>query len=390
MIELLNEHKMKKQINQYFIIPLLICAFSCGNKHTDQGGQETPAAANEVSLDSIQLVQSGLATGSLQSMNIAATVRVSGKIDVPPQNMVSVSMPLGGYLKSTKLLPGMHINKGEVIAVMEDQQYIQLQQDYLMAKAQKKLMEQEYERQKELNISKASSDKVFQQAEATYRNQQITLRAFEEKLRLIGINPAEVNENTLSRAIHLYAPINGYVSKVNVNIGKYVNPTDVLFELVNPEDIHLALTVFEKDMDKLFIGQKVVAYTNNNPAKKYACEIILIGKDVNNERNVVVHCHFEAYDKSLVPGTYMNAEISTLSREALVLPEDAVVSFQNKKFVFTQKGEGFFEMKEINTGITQNGFIEIVNADKANFKDGTIVTKGAYTLLMKMKNTEEE
>jgi cobalt-zinc-cadmium efflux system membrane fusion protein len=60
---------------------------------------------------------------------------VNGKIDVPPQNMVSISVPLGGYLKSTKLLEGMHISKGEVIAIMEDQQYIQLQQDYLTAKA---------------------------------------------------------------------------------------------------------------------------------------------------------------------------------------------------------------------------------------------------------------
>jgi cobalt-zinc-cadmium efflux system membrane fusion protein len=52
--------------------------------------------------------------------NIAPIFKVNGIIDVPPQNMVSVSMPLGGYLKSTKLLPGMHFNKGEVIATMQD------------------------------------------------------------------------------------------------------------------------------------------------------------------------------------------------------------------------------------------------------------------------------
>lgn len=336
------------------------------------------------------MIQTGLELGSLQTMNLSAIVKVNGKIDVPPQNMVSVCMPLGGYLKSTKLLPGMHIQKGEVIAVMEDQQYIQLQQDYLMAKAQKNVLEQEYERQKELNESKASSDKVFQQAEAAYKNVQVMMRALAEKLRLIGINPETVNDNSLSRAVNLYAPINGYVSKVNVNVGKFVNPADVLFELVNPEDIHLALTVFEKDIDKLFIGQKVITHTNNNPAKKYTCEIILIGKDVNSERNVTVHCHFDAYDKLLVPGTFMNAEISTLSKEASVLPEDAVIRFENKKYVFINKGNRTFEMFEVSTGMNQNGFIEITNPDLSPLKNGNIVTKGAYTLLMKMKNSTEE
>ena len=86
----------------------------------------------------------------------------------------------------------------------------------------------------------------------------------------------------------------GIVTKVNVNIGKYVNPSDVLFEIVNPSDIHLALTVFEKDVNKLSVGQQLVAYTNNNPSKKYPCEIILIGKDFSSDKAIEVHCHFRA------------------------------------------------------------------------------------------------
>ena len=66
---------------------------------------------------------------------ISSILKLNGIVDVPPQNMVSISVPLGGYLRSTSLLPGMHVRKGDVIAVMEDQQYIQLQQDYLTAKA---------------------------------------------------------------------------------------------------------------------------------------------------------------------------------------------------------------------------------------------------------------
>ncbi len=214
------------------------------------------------------------------------------------------------------------------------------------------------------------------------------VKSFSEKLKLIGINPANRNVNNISKSISIASPINGFVSKVNVNIGKYVTPADVLFEIVNPADIHLVLTVFEKDVNKLFIGQKLIAYTNSNPEKKYPCEIILIGKDFSDDKSVEVHCHFANYDKTLIPGMFMNAEIEVKSSDAIVLPSDAIVSFENKQYVFIAKGNNQFEMIEIKIGNTENGFTEIMI--DANLAKEIFVFKGAYSLLMKMKNTADE
>jgi len=97
-----------------------------------------------------------------------------------------------------------------------------------------------------------------------YKTQKFSVSALAEKLRLININPETLNESNLSRSINMYSSIDGFVSKVNVNIGKYVNPADILFELINPEDIHLNLKVFEKDLDKLAIGQKLFTYNNQS------------------------------------------------------------------------------------------------------------------------------
>jgi cobalt-zinc-cadmium efflux system membrane fusion protein len=282
----------------------------------------------------------------------------------------------------------MHVSKGEIIAIMEDQQYIQLQQDYLTAKSKIGYLENEYRRQKELNLSKAASDKVFRQAEADYNSQRILITSLAEKLKLAGINPEKLNETNISRSINIYSPINGYVSAVNVNIGKYVSPTEVLFKLINPTDIHLTLTIFEKELDKLFIGQKLIAYTNNRPEKKYHCEVLLIGKDLTAERNTEVHCHFEEYDKTLVPGTYMNAEIEVKNNKAKVLPEEAIVRFENRHYVFIRRPGNSFEMKEITVGDTDNGYVEMLSAE--GLAGNEFVTKGAYSLLMSMKNTNEE
>lgn len=361
---------------------------SCHSKKTETQKAEAVISENLITLTPAQIKNANVTTGKFGQQQVSSILKVNGKIDVPPQNMVSISVPLGGYLKTTKLLPGMHINKGDIIAVIEDQQYIQLQQDYLMTKTKLVYSQLEFDRQKELNQSKASSDKVFQQAASELNTLKITLTALTEKLHLVGINIGNISATNINRSINVYAPIDGFVTKVNVNIGKYISPTDVLFELVNPTDIHLALKVFEKDVDKLFIGQKLVAYTNNNLAKKHRCEILLIGKDLSTDRSTDVHCHFEDYDKTLIPGTYMNAEIEVKSNNSYVLPEDAVVRFENKQYVFIKKNDTQFEMTEIQTGNTENGMIEILQADKIATQ--TFVTKGAYSILMSLKNKSEE
>lgn len=367
---------------------IVLLLASCGSSKTEEKKSAAQTNENIVSLTDAQLKNAGIQTGKVEQQSISSVLKVNGKIDVPPQNMVSISVPLGGYLKTTKLLPGMHISKGEVIAVMEDQQYIQLQQDYLTAKVQFSFNESEYNRQKELNQSKATSDKVYEQTRATYQTQNILIKSLEEKLKLIGVSPANINANNISRSINIYSPINGFVSAVNVNIGKYVNPSDVLFELVNPTDIHLALTVFEKDIDKLYIGQKLMAYTNTQPDKKYPCEIILISKNLSDESSAQVHCHFEQYDKTLLPGMFMNAEIEVKSNNVNALPDDAIIRFENKQYIFITKGKNQFEMLEVKTGNSENGFTE-VSIDEKLAKE-TFVLKGAYNLLMKMKNTSEE
>ena len=373
------------------IIYIIAIAFltSCGEKQKQTESIINSEIANIVELTDAQLSNSKIQTGKIQQQNISSILKVNGIIDVPPQNMVSISAPLGGYLKSTKLLPGMHLNKGEVIAVLEDQQYITLQQDYLSAQARFDFLKSEFSRQEELNKSKASSDKVFQQAKLDFLTQKVLVKSLGEKLKLIGINPENLTENNLSRSINIASPIDGYVSSVNMNIGKYANPSDILFELVNPTDIHLALHIFEKDISKLFIGQKVFTYTNSNPEKKYPCEIILIGKDVTKDRSAEVHCHFEKYDKTLIPGMYMNAEIEVDGIEATVIPDEGIVRYEGKQFVFVVIDRNKFEMQEVTTLNAENGFTQIAFANKQDLENKSFVTKGAYTLLMTLKNAEE-
>lgn len=373
------------------IFSLLILA-SCKSEPKNEASSDVTAdsikSEESVNFNTNELKTAGVELGTPTLENMSGQLTLSGKIDVPPQSTVSLSFPLGGYLKSTNMLPGMHVRKGQVLAQLEDMQFIQLQQDYLTAKEKFTLAETEYHRQKDLNASKAASDKIFQQSRSEMETQRILMNALGQKLELIGISPTRLRADNISKSVAIVSPINGFVSKVNVNVGKYTSPTDMLFELVDPKDIHLALNVFEKDLNSLSIGQHVIAYTNSEPDKKFQAEIILISKNLNEDRMAEVHCHFEKYSSSLVPGMFVNGEVSTTSKKALTVPEDAVVRWENKFYVFTENGAGQFEMKEVKPGVISNGKQQI---QAENVTENTrLVIKNAYALLMKIKNTEEE
>lgn len=378
------------KINYIWIVVVLwmFSAIQCQQKEETTTKTGTPKDENTVSLTDAQLRNAPIETTELSMQSISTVLKLNGKIDVPPQNLISVSTPLGGYLKSTGLLPGMKVSKGQVIAVIENPQFVQLQQDYLMAKSKYHFAQLDYNRQKKLNQSQASSDKVMQMAQSEMNSQQIIMNAIAQQLQLVNINAGNVTAGNIRKSVPVYSSINGFVSKVNVNIGKYVNPSDVLFELINPADIHLNLKVYEKDLAMLKTGQRIVAYSNINPDKKYDGEILLTGKDLDGNGIADVHCHFEKYHPELIPGMYMNAEVETETSFSNAVPEESVVDFEGKSYVFVEEKKQTYKMVPVTTNESENGFIQILNFQ--DFKGKKIVTKNAYTLLMKLKNTSEE
>lgn len=378
--------------NQIFAIAGISLMLACtANKKEEQKAvassvKPDSAILNVVRLTAEQLKTANLSIGQVQNKEMHQVLKVNGLIDVPPSNIVSISIPLGGYLKKTNLIPGMFVKKGALLAVIEDPIYIQIQQDYLTAKSRLAYLDADFVRQRDLNVTKSTSDKIFQLAKSDFESQKYLVKSLQEKLKLIGIDPTQLNETTISRSINFNAPISGYVTKVNVNIGKYVTPTDVLFEIVDPSDLHVRLIVYENDVPNLKIGNEVVFTTNNDVSKKYVAHVAVITPNINEERTTDVHCHLVNENLRLYPGTYVNAEISLNNAKVDALPEESIVKWENKPFVFVKQPDQTYKLVAVELGVTTNGFIEV----KTNLKGRDIVLKNAYTLLMKLKNSSEE
>lgn len=240
-----------------------------------------------------------------------------------------------------------------------------------------------------MSDQEATSKKSYQQVLSEYKSVQVMVKSFEEKLRIIGIDPQKLTVNNISRTVAVRSPITGFVTKVNVNIGKYVNPADVLFELVNPDDIHAALTVFEKDIARIQKGMNGFVTLANQPNKKYEVEVILVTKNVDEARTGLVHCHFEKPNHELLPGMFLSGEFMENASKQIAIPEEALVHYAGKDYVFIAKTDSSFELTPVEAGVKQNGLVGVRSAGK-DWLDKKIVTKNAFMLLGMLKNKGED
>lgn len=401
---------------QYYLLIIAVAALlaSCGGSEspTDNKtaeGEKQEAAQHEeesnvVELTDAQFKVAAISFGAIEMKQISGTFKANGVLDVPPQQQVSISVPMGGFLKSTGLLQGKRVKKGELIAVIENPDYVQMQQDYLEAKSQLEYAKADYERQQELAKENINAQKTVQQAKANFQTLQAKVAGLKEKIKVSGLNLPAVDNGRIQSSINIYSPIHGFVTEVNVNVGKFVNPTDILFEIVDTEHLHAELTVFEKDIPRLQLGQKV-RFTLANETTERTAKVYLIGREISNDRTVRIHCHIDKEDIHLLPGMYLKAVVETGQTQVPALPDEAIVDFEGKKYIFIPSQEKHageaaakneaqieaahhFNMVAIETGNSDMGYTEVAVPDSVN--KSSIVIKGAYALLSKMKNSEEE
>jgi cobalt-zinc-cadmium efflux system membrane fusion protein len=209
-------------------ISLLSAVFvSCSKSSKTVESKVEVLPENIVELRDDQIKLAKIELGVVELRLLSGTLKVNGVVSVAPQNLATVCMPMGGFVKSTSLMPGNSVQRGQTLAVLENQDFIDLQQAYLETKNKLEYAEAEYKRHKELYKDDVYSQKNLQQVTTDYRNLKAQFRALEQKLSLIGINSSRLNEDNISRTVALISPISGYVKAVNVSIGKSVSPSDV-------------------------------------------------------------------------------------------------------------------------------------------------------------------
>lgn len=345
------------------------------------------ASDDQITLSREQFDYAGIGLGKIEMQEFHDVVKSTGMLDIPPGNQVAVHAYYGGYIRKIDLLPGEKVRQGQVLFVLENPDYIPIQQDFLELKSQMAYLKSDFERQQSLAADKVASQKTLLKAESDYQTALARFASLQRQLELMNIDADQLQPDKLVTTMNVYAPISGHVTEVNIVRGDFLNPSETALRLINTDHIHVELNVFERDLPRLAIGQPIRFSTQDDPAVSYDAYVHLINKKVDPETRMVnLHGHMteDQHAAWFSPGMYVEAEIFTSSLQKPALPQDAVVELDGTFYVLLREksnGEGFsFSIQVVEPGALYKGYREIKNA--ADFTpDAEFMIKGAFDLI---------
>ncbi len=205
-----------------------------------------------------------------------------------------------------------------------------------------------------------------------------------QKIKLLGIQPETITEGSISSTITVKAPISGSVNDIFISIGQFIEPKDVMIQLIDRNRFHLGLQVFEKDINKMRKGQNIQFTVADTGDDIYHASVQYIGQSVSPEtRTFEIIGQPEKFYQSLRPGMFVTAKILIGDEEVPALPQEAVIRDGQEYFIFVETSPGTYKKQQITTGNTADGFIEM----KTRLSDtmiNKIVLEGANYIFAEM------
>ena len=381
---------MLKHIKSITVFFLALSISSCNQKAPVVKEEHHEAATAEVKLTSEQIKAINLKTDTISFRNLKSSLKVNGKLMLPPQNQAQVSVLIGGIVKEIPITEGVFVTKGQTLASLENIECLQAQQDFLENKSSLKFLEAEYNRQKELQKENINSTKTFQQTEADYNNAVTKNKVLSEKLKLFGISAQNLTAEKVNSSFAITAPISGYIKRIDIFIGKFAEPNKMLFEIVDNRFLHIDLTVYEQDVSKIKTGQQVTFTIINDPHHAHTATIFAVNKAFeDNQQAVIAHAKINETSDELLPGMFIEARVQVDNYKAMSLPSDAIVSNGSDHYVYIEKEQNIFQQVDVKTGTTDMNFTEIIPL-QAISPNAKVVTNGAYYLLSQLTKGEGE
>ena len=395
-----------KNLSKYTAIGLLamlLALTACGDskKETAENNKANPETekehsegeAEEVMLTAKQFDALQMEIDTLKMRNMSGYVEANGQLEVPPQNEATVTTVVGANVVSIEVIEGDKVNKGQTVAYLSHPNIIEKQTDYLDAFSNSQFLKKDYERQKTLYDAGVGSGANFQKAEAEYQASRSRVNGLEAQLQQLSISASGVRNGTIYQRVALRSPIEGFVEKVAIKTGQYVDPQTDLMEIVDTHHVHADLMVFEKDVHKVKEGQKVVFNVQSIPGKELTAEIYSVGKTFEqNPKAIHVHAEIENKEGNLIPGMYIQGRIQTENTQTKAMPEAAIAADGERFFVFSAEKEGedwSFKPIEVTKG-THDGDWIAIDFLREQEPNTQYAVNNAYYLMAELKKGEAE
>ena len=368
------------------------------HEHEEVDFDHIPLTAKQVSTIDLKM-------GEAVEREMDATIDAKGSLVLRAQAMGDVASLMGGIVKSISVKEGQFVQKGQVVATVENTDVVSLQREYYSAAKECELARKDMERQKLLAQNGAGIKRTLQQAQKDYHVAHANMLGIGRQLAQMGISTAAVAKGKFTTAFPLRAPIAGIVSEMTASLGSYADMQTPLMKIRNTQAVECDLNIFEKDLAKVKVGNRVTLNLTNQPGVRLSGTVYGMNQYFNdNSKSVAVHVKLDAasvksylhstsgntHGGKLFAGMYVSGKIATGSQQCLALPSQAIVSQDGKQYVFAlngapSKGNYSFSRHEVTTGSSDGKYTEVKLCDhllkgKNRAAVKKIVTENAYYL----------
>ncbi|WP_430812064.1 MULTISPECIES: efflux RND transporter periplasmic adaptor subunit [unclassified Carboxylicivirga] len=349
------------------------------------GGQSNEEAGNQSEF--IQLTKQQYA---MEKMEIAAPTQMlfksgisaNGYICAQPNGVAQINTILPGRVEAVYVTLGQKVRKGEKLALISSAQLIDWQQQYLRAIALKKKLTADYNRSKALYGYNIGSEKEFLMVESEYRLVVADYNALSLQLQRLNLDLESIGAGNIVDSYFLTSPIEGELTQLNLMIGDGIEVQENIAEVVDAKSLQLSLSVYERDMPLVKTGSPVVFQVVNRDNEMFTGQLTAVARRVQ-EHSKAIECRASIKPEDMqefVYKSYVKAQIITRQKEALGLPEEALVKQEDDSYYFVVKKQEsqlyFLEKKKAIVGDSYNGFVEVQNA----LPNEQVITSGVYNL----------
>lgn len=359
------------------------------------GESSSNEAADETDFFNIPLTErqvktAGLSFGHAEDRDIDATLTANGQIILRAKDKGNVASLMGGIVKSIYVTDGQYVRKGQTVAMVENTDVVSLQREYYSASKDCEFARLDMQRQQTLDKSGAGIKRNLQEAEKEYNIARAKMQGIAQQLAQMGVTTASASRGRFITTFPVKAPISGTVSNITASLGSYADMQTPLMTIRDNSAVECDLNVYEKDINKVKVGDPVLLTLTNEPGTKIYGKVYGMNQYfTDGTKSVAVHVRlecskFNGQRSALFDGEYVNGSIAIGCQRSKTLPSSAIIRSDGKSYIFALNGkpdkQGYhFSRHEVTTGATGNGYTAVTLCK--HIKDGQeIVTDNAFYL----------
>ena len=293
----------------------------------------------------------GVKFGIVEMRPLEKVIRTVGRVDYDERKVVTISTKIGGWIEDLYVdFTGRFVKKGEPLLTIYSPELVSTQEEYLIAlRARKDLIKSPFP-----EIA-ASGNALAESAKRRLKLWDISdeqIKALEES-------------GEAKKTLTLYSPFSGFVLEKMAYKGMNVMPGMTLFRIADLSVVWLYADIYEYELPFIRLGQQASIQLSYLPQESFTGKVIYIYPSLNPEtRTAKVRFEFPNPQGKLKPEMYANVEIKVhLGRKPLV-PDGAIIDTGLRQIAIVDKGDGYFEPREVKVGAKVNDYYEVIRGLK--------------------------